>query len=91
MAKRKERISEAERPECDVLHTADYSRTREALPTDTLLALFSSCEQKPKNGIFSKQPMFSATDSKRKMVAGRGVGGERKKKGGKEKGKEKRE
>lgn len=32
---------------------------------------------------FSKQPMFSATDSKRKMVAGRGVGGERKKKGGK--------
>jgi len=54
LAKRKERISEAERPECDALHTADYPRTREALPTDTLLALFSSWEQKPKNGIFSK-------------------------------------
>lgn len=95
MAKRKERISEAARPECDVLHTADYPRTGGVLPTDTLRALLSCCEQKPNNGIVSKWPMFSATDSKRKMVAGRGVGGERKqkeeKKGGKERETENKE
>lgn len=88
MAKRKERVSEAERPECDVLHTGDYPRIRGAVPTDALRALLSSCEQKPKNGNFLKRPMFSATDSKRKMVAGRGVGGERKQKEEKKEGKE---